>query len=701
MMGLNAQNTVSTEKSTGDPPKLLAKARTTVGTGDGLETGGCEGGMVAEITSPADCQNPASGKDQQWAPKDKDKDMDTSNKDGEAQDPRENPQSQSVQEDYFLNLAHTDVAPSEVTEDVDRTERRRSRIAQSTQRLSVSNGTVQGSDSRTQANSADRDKAPSFSVTERRSSLQKVEQPPYFKPPTSPGRLNYNHRSYAASAHPLDQRHSSHLSSGASRSTYVTSSGHSHQQTSPELPSIYGRRPSVPESNHRFSARDYRQSNLSHAPSGYYHSSPLTGHSSLYDQDSPSTPRAEGTESTVSTTAPSTIFDELDDLKSRLKKLELTAKMPVSSGAAIATTTVERPRTATTTVTTMSPSPNHGRDTSASPSTSVPGGPADAGTHPLLTSALAKTKSTVSPHVYRTLDATAMDALSLAKMASNATTGVPGSGIDRQLKRKADSMCRSLTELCITLADDSAEAGISKAGVRPPSRDAASARFQRDMSAERPNYSRGASQDPEESSTSRVLSRLEARRSSVLGLQGLSQGAVRGKEQRAELGTTTSAISNSSVVSRTSTVLQRARRVLEDDNERPMRSASRTNTELGQYVSARRQSSSTRDHLPQNAPSVQDLRTSAAQSSLPTRRTYLSDFSQQPSTPSAQHTSRQYLERKTPNSADNARLAEARQRRYASFGHFNSAIRQVAESTGRRARHESIEPPGSDGQSVD
>ena len=559
---------------------------------------------------------------------------------------------------------------------------------------------MQGSDFRTQT---DREKAlPSFSVTERRSSLQKAEQPSYLKTPTSPGRPNYNHRTYAASAHPLDQRHRSHLSGGTSKPTHATSSGQSYRQISPELPSIYGRRTSVPESNHRFPARDFRQSNLSLAPSGQYHSSPLTGHSSLYEEDSPSTPRAEGTESTVSTTAPSTIFDELDDLKSRLKKLELTAKMPASSGAAITTTTVERPRTATTTVTTMSPSPNHDRNTSASPSTSVPGGPAELGTHPLLNSALAKTKSIMSHHAYKTLEATATDALTLAKLASNGASGVPGSGIDRQLKRKADSMCRSLTELCIALADDRSEVDIPKARIRPSSRGTTSTSFPREMSAERPRYRRAASQDPEESSTSKVLSRFEARRTSVLGLPGLSQAALRGNEQQAELGTPTSAISNSSgIVSRTSTVLQRARRVLEDDNERPMRSVSRANTELGHSVPPRRQSSSTRDHLPQHAPSIQDFRTPTVQSSLPVRRTYLSDFSAQPSTPTAQHTSRQYLERRTPNSADNPRLAEARERRYASFGHFNSAIRQVAESTGRRVRYESIEPPGSDGQSVD
>ncbi|MCJ1398180.1 hypothetical protein MMC11_001377 [Xylographa trunciseda] len=697
LMGLDAQNIIATERLVEESPQLLAKAKASTDIKGGQEADDREGGMVAAITPPFDHHTSTTGRDRQWASTGKD--MDTSNNNVGAQGTKEEQQSQSSQEDYFLNLAHTDVARSEITEAADRTERRRSRIAQATHRLSISNGTGQGSDLRTQTNGGDHEIVhPSFSVTERRSSLQKADQSSYSRTPISPGRPNHTHRSYAASAHPLDQRHRSHLSGNTSKPTYAPSSAQSQREASPELPSIYGRRPSAPESNHRFPTREYRQSNLSLAPNGHYHSSPLTGRSGLYEEDSPSTPRAEGTESTVSTTAPSTIFDELDDLKSRLKKLELTAKMPTSSSAAIATTTGERPRTATTTVTTMSPSPNHGRDMSASPSTSVPGVQVDAGTHPLLNSALAKTKPIISRHVYRVLEATAIDALTLAKMASNGASGVPGSGIDRQLKRKADSMCRSMTELCIALADDRTEVDVPKTIIRPGSRDANSSRFQRGTSTEAPSYEKGSSQEPEESSTSRVISRLEARRTSMLGLQGFTQGVSRGKEQQVELGTPNQ---NSSGLIRTSTVLQRARRVLEDDNERPARSVSRANTESSQYIPPRRQSSSNRDHLQQHAPSIQDMRTPTVQSSLPVRRTYLSSSSQQPSTPTAQYTSRQYLDRTTPNSADNARLAEARQRRYASFGHFNSAIRQVAENTGRRVRHESIEPSGSDGQGVD
>jgi len=84
--------------------------------------------------------------------------------------------------------------------------------------------------------------------------------------------------------------------------------------------------------------------------------------------DAPETPRAaEGTESTVSTTAPSTVWDELEDLKSRIHRLELTGKLPATSGAAMSHASNERPATATTTVTTMSSSPKRGRGNSISP----------------------------------------------------------------------------------------------------------------------------------------------------------------------------------------------------------------------------------------------------------------------------------------------------------------------------------------------
>lgn len=172
--------------------------------------------------------------------------------------------------------------------------------------------------------------------------------------------------------------------------------------------------------------------------------------------------RQDGTESTLSTNAPSTVWDELEDLKSRIRKLELTGKLPPSSQAAMSSASNsggERPRTAATTATTLSSSPNHRRKESG-PSAEPDTAPANP-VHPLLQSALAKSKTVLSNEVYRTLEATATDATTLSTILGSGS--VPSSSVsvingynpsDRQSRRKADSVCRGLTELCLALSDD-------------------------------------------------------------------------------------------------------------------------------------------------------------------------------------------------------------------------------------------------------
>lgn len=216
------------------------------------------------------------------------------------------------------------------------------------------------------------------------------------------------------------------------------------------------------------------------------------------------------TESTASTTAPSTVWDELDDLKSRIKKLELTGKLPPSSAAAMSQ--AERPRTATTAATaatTMSSSPKHNKIASQLQST-IEGVPATV--HPLLHEALGNAKAIVSHDVYQKLLATAQDALQLATMTSLENQGMRGATIgssDRQMRRRTESMCRNLTELAIAMA---AESKASQA-TRPGSRDhyiSPAAGFR----------TRTYSQSNNELSdrppvTTRVQSRLESRRTSA------------------------------------------------------------------------------------------------------------------------------------------------------------------------------------------
>ncbi|KAL7275419.1 hypothetical protein RUND412_001627 [Rhizina undulata] len=187
---------------------------------------------------------------------------------------------------------------------------------------------------------------------------------------------------------------------------------------------------------------------------------------------------ADDSASTVSTTATSTVWDELDDLKSRIRRLELTGRMPPSGTGTgnSSNSSGERPRTATTTITTVSSSPRH-QGTSASgisPTGSVIG-TSSTTTHPLLHSALAKSKPLISPEVFKYLEAAANDAVALAGVVGS--TGTPGittftgSGsiaTDRLVRRKADSVCRSLTELCIALSEN--RNSLQPSGF-PPSRD--------------------------------------------------------------------------------------------------------------------------------------------------------------------------------------------------------------------------------------
>ncbi|TPX17368.1 uncharacterized protein E0L32_012154 [Thyridium curvatum] len=177
----------------------------------------------------------------------------------------------------------------------------------------------------------------------------------------------------------------------------------------------------------------------------------------------------EGTESTASTAAPSTVWDELDDLKSRLHRLELTGKLPPTSGAAMSRASDDRPATATTNATTLSGSPKRtsgGQAQAEAASTTS----SQRESQPILISALSKVKTHLNADVYGAIESAATEALSLSHMmggvgqpgpiSSGASTiGVGGTATvtDRQLRRKAESICRSLTELCLALSDEAAQ----------------------------------------------------------------------------------------------------------------------------------------------------------------------------------------------------------------------------------------------------
>lgn len=230
------------------------------------------------------------------------------------------------------------------------------------------------------------------------------------------------------------------------------------------------------------------------------------------------------------------VWDELDDLKSRIKKLGLTGNLPPTSGAVVSAGQSDRPRSATTAPTTIDSSPKHetadektkARAVQASASTETAKAAAATGqidivTHPLLRSALAKAKTLLNSALYRSLEATAADALQLASVASNAgphgTTFSAASVInngtvsDRHVRRKADTMCRNLTDLCLALCE-----GKHEAPTLTSSPIVVDSSMVNSPSIRYPRASLGSS-DRASRLQSRPVSRLEARRTSIFGSQ--------------------------------------------------------------------------------------------------------------------------------------------------------------------------------------
>lgn len=607
-------------------------------------------------------------------------------------------QSQSSHEDLFLNLARADSVADDGPEALNKSERRRSRLRgsslqqprgsrpPSSHRPSASVGGPGQQVSSKQHNHYESPFGSSFHRSPEKSSIPSFRDPPA------------KSRSYAASAHPLDQRQRTNnirTSFGGS-----TQNGHA-QDRSPELQGGNGRRRSIREPSPGLVGLGYKQPNLSYKPNGDYESSYFSGHQYRGEEadEDPQTPHAEDTESTVSTTAPSTVWDELEDMKSRIRKLEITGKLPASSSAAMSSTLRERPPTATTTVTTNSLSPKHRHITSVSPEASTVKAPEVANIHPLLHTALAKTKPAIRTNLYKALEATASDALTLAAMAGSAsaqgvspsTASIAGisNGIDRQLRRKADNMCRSLTELCIALSEETSETEIAVSKSRPGSRDANAASQQNEPSLQGLRSFRATSGEPEFRSSSRVMSRLEARRTSLaLGSSPLSR-----RESPQESPTPTQAVlPESSRLDRTSSVIHRIHASEEQgDTTGSRRPLSRATTEIGQ-IRPSPQTRTSREYTSQYPMPNHPQRSPSVQSSLPTRKSYFPPASQSPLTPHVQPGNRRFLDRSTPpSSADSSRLAEARQRRIASLGQHTSAGQSTIGIASGRLRQPEVE----------
>lgn len=348
------------------------------------------------------------------------------------------------------------------------------------------------------------------------------------------------------------------------------------------------RRPSVPDALQtppkRAATHAYRPSNLSYTPA----------------RKEPKTPQSESrheasshhdTESHGSTGPAASVWDELDELKTRIKKIELGGgKTPATSNAAVAQASAERPRTANTSATTVSSSPHQQRKPTASPSESTIDAPSSR-VHPLLKDALAKAKFHTTQPVYRVLESAATEAIALAEMAgstgmlSSAASVYSGSGTaDRQVRRKADNICRSLTELCIALCD-------TKLSLASPAMRSSAAAVTRRPSVQVNGESPKATRDSEDTgsvvsfsgvSPSRALERIEARRTSMLS-------ASTSKRPSSQDTNSTSDAVTASRLQRAGTSLTRTRRQSDtdgdEDEDDTLRAPSRAMTDFRQLRS--------------------------------------------------------------------------------------------------------------------
>jgi hypothetical protein len=218
--------------------------------------------------------------------------------------------------------------------------------------------------------------------------------------------------------------------------------------------------------------------------------------------------------------------------------------------------------------------------------------------HPILQSALAKAKGVLSGDVYSSLEATITDALNLStalgvNTAPSGSVSVVNGGYsspERHARRKADSVCRSLTELCLALTDEQLKnhrpsSSSREAGMQPQLPNGTGLDSRMSIST----YQRNETQDPEgierRQSTTRISSRLEARRASLINASpGNTMDTKQSPTQSPGIPTPTSRLN------RMSTSLRSRRQTIGEDSGETesahSRSVSRANTEIGTPIAS-------------------------------------------------------------------------------------------------------------------
>lgn len=510
------------------------------------------------------------------------------------------------------------------------------------------------------------------------------------------------------------------------------------------------RRPSITESTTGSQARtpvfkSYAQQTQGSA-SKAYSSSPLVRSFDLNGQTGQERGQGmEGTESSLSTAAPSTVWDELDDIRSRINRLELTGKLPSTSGAAVSRLSDERPPTAGTTVTTVSSSPKrHGAGVAQTEVGSTTSSQREA--HPVLHTALTRSKAYLSPEVFRALESAANDAMALSSMmglpgqpgpiSSGASTIGAGTNLtDRQLRRKADSVCRSLTELCVALGEEvpptktpQAAQSVVNSQTDGPSTPVASMSY---TAQRRPSVPAEPGL-PKAPSSPKAISKFEERRQTLLNGSLLPSPRVSGStpstpidaapNRRSSLliGRTRRAGTEEPEDGRGSSLLVRARRagteepdegrktsllvrnrrgtIGEDDADARLRAPSRATTEVNTNRTAQREYGAASGNAQEvTSPSYSALPRRRLPSSINTSRLAM-PVTAAVTTPPA----RRYLERSVPTQEANTYSdAPVENRRVSMLGQSSLPARAASLSTRRQNRDSTISTSATAGGAYD
>ncbi|EWZ44827.1 hypothetical protein BFJ70_g14499 [Fusarium oxysporum] len=550
-------------------------------------------------------------------------------------------------------------------------------------------------------------------------------------------------REKTASAHPGEDTGRMRGSTSTMRPSPVTPRSIVFQEPSSENSMYSRRRSSVTDNNVSGQNRGSAYKFMGHGHNKTYNSSPLVRSFDFQRQANQEAGNgAEGTESTLSNTAPSTVWDELDDLKSRIHRLELTGKLPSTSGAAVSRLSDDRPPTATTTATTMSSSPkrveNGHQNTNADAVSTTSSHHRES--HSILQSALAKSKVLLDTEVYQALESAANDAMALASMMG--TPGLPGpisSGAstigsnatvtDRQLRRKAESVCRSLTELCLALGEDATQTRIPRQSIEipPPAQNDAPTtptigKTFSGFSQRRQSIGRNDQTAAKEHLTSpRTLSKFEERRLNILNGSSLPTSRVsnsipstpiepisnrrssllvsrsrragteepdEGRKSSLLLRTRRAGTEEPDEGRRTSLFVRNRRNTVgeEGEEESRFRAPSRAPTELGSTIRV-----VTQDQTPQQQQYSPSADTTSA---IPRRRFVSSNLgASRLATPSVNTATppRRYMERPAQQDHGNSaveKLAEERAQRYTSLGQTTMVNR--TSSMIRRPKRDSI-----------